>query len=145
VAARAFRKVESLRGCGGIFYNTLLSESYRRLHSRWALRWWRGLLSGFDGLYLVMVQGSGQLFIITGPEVIKQATGEVISAEELEEPTPRPPSAVMRILSPKDDADAIAITKRLLSYLPSNNTGSSCVASDGLTLVDDKRSIRFFP
>src|SRR5271165_42873 len=51
---------------------------------------------------------------ITGPSVIKQVTGECVSAEELGGPAAQiNPSGVVR--------GAVALCRRLLSFLPSNN------------------------
>lgn len=58
---------------------------------------------------------------ITGPEVIKQITGEEISQEALGGPdTHMRHSGVCHFVA-EDDLDAIRICKKLLSYLPSNN------------------------
>jgi methylmalonyl-CoA carboxyltransferase large subunit len=62
-----------------------------------------------------------QLYI-TGPKVIKEVTGEEISAEQLGGVESHSHySGVVHFVA-ADDSDAIAIAKRLLSFLPSNNT-----------------------
>jgi methylmalonyl-CoA carboxyltransferase large subunit len=61
-----------------------------------------------------------QMFI-TGPQVIKQVTGEQITAEALggaEAHMTR--SGVVHFIA-EDDQDALELTRRLLSFLPSNN------------------------
>ena len=59
---------------------------------------------------------------ITGPLVIKQVTGEEITAEQLGGVESHAYySGVVHFIA-EDDEDAIAITRRLLSFLPSNNT-----------------------
>jgi methylmalonyl-CoA carboxyltransferase large subunit len=61
-----------------------------------------------------------QLFI-TGPSVIKQVTGEVVTAEALGGPVAQMNnSGVVHFVAENDD-DAIYICRRLLSFLPSNN------------------------
>ena len=61
-----------------------------------------------------------QIFI-TGPSVIKQVTGEVVTPEELGGPHAQSHySGVVHFVA-EDDADAVRICKRLLSFLPSNN------------------------
>ena len=62
---------------------------------------------------------------ITGPQVIKQVTGEQITAEALGGPDAHMVhSGVIHFIA-EDDADAIQICKRLLSFLPSNNLEES--------------------
>ncbi len=68
-----------------------------------------------------MVQGTGKMFI-AGPNVIKEATGEDISAEELGGAMAQATYSGNVHFIANDDAHAIEITKTLLSYLPSNNT-----------------------
>jgi methylmalonyl-CoA carboxyltransferase large subunit len=61
-----------------------------------------------------------QMFI-TGPQVIKQVTGEVVSAEELGGAEAQMNySGVVHFVA-ENDEHAIGICKRLLSFLPSNN------------------------
>lgn len=61
-----------------------------------------------------------QMFI-TGPNVIKQVTGEVVSAEELGGAEAQMHySGVVHFVA-DDDEHALGICKRLLSFLPSNN------------------------
>lgn len=58
---------------------------------------------------------------ITGPQVIKQVTGEVVSAEELGGPHSQMNNSGVVHLVARDDEDAIQLCRRLLSFLPSNN------------------------
>jgi len=61
-----------------------------------------------------------QMFI-TGPLVIKQVTGEVVTAEQLGGPEAHMThSGVVHFIA-ENDEDAIYTCKRLLSFLPSNN------------------------
>src|SRR5271166_2422186 len=61
-----------------------------------------------------------QMFI-TGPQVIKQVTGEQITAEELGGADAHMQhSGVIHFIA-EDDVEAVEICKRLLSFLPSNN------------------------
>ncbi len=61
-----------------------------------------------------------QMFI-TGPQVIKQVTGETITAEELGGPDAHMVhSGVIHFIA-NDDREAVAICQKLLSFLPSNN------------------------
>jgi methylmalonyl-CoA carboxyltransferase large subunit len=68
----------------------------------------------------VIMTRKAQMFI-TGPQVIKQVTGEQITAEALGGADAHMAhSGVIHFIA-EDDEDAILICKRLLSFLPSNN------------------------
>lgn len=69
--------------------------------------------------FIIMVEGTAELFI-TGPQVIKEVTGESISAAELGGVYAQMSSGVVHLMA-KDDDDALRICKKLLSFLPSNN------------------------
>ena len=85
-----------------------------------------------------MVQDIGKLFI-AGPEVIKEATGEVISAEDLGGAVVQATQSGNVHFLARDDADAIRITQTLLSYLPANNMEDPPSQHTGdLMLVDDE-------
>ncbi len=71
--------------------------------------------------FTVMVEGTSHMFV-TGPEVIKAVTSEEVSFEDLGGAwTHNTKSGVAHFVA-KDDADGIRHVKRLLSYLPSNNS-----------------------
>ena len=58
---------------------------------------------------------------ITGPQVIKQVTGEQISAEALGGPESHMAhSGVIHFIA-ENDQEALYLCRRLLSFLPSNN------------------------
>jgi len=61
-----------------------------------------------------------QLFI-TGPSVIKQVTGEVVSADDLGGPVAQMNHSGVVHFVAENDEDAVFICRRLLSFLPSNN------------------------
>jgi methylmalonyl-CoA carboxyltransferase large subunit len=79
-----------------------------------------------------------QLFI-TGPQVIKQVTGETVTAEQLGGPdTHMARSGVIHFIA-EDDRHAVLLCQKLLSFLPSNNLedpprleGDTTVAPDPL-------------
>lgn len=69
--------------------------------------------------FIIMTR-KAQMFI-TGPQVIKQVTGEQITAEELGGADAHMMhSGVIHFIA-EDDVEAVEICKRLLSFLPSNN------------------------
>jgi acetyl-CoA carboxylase carboxyltransferase component len=120
--ARIQEGIDSLRGYGNIFYhNTLLSGVVPQIAIV------AGPCAGGAAYspalmdFIIMVQGTGKMFI-AGPNVIKEATGEDISAEELGGAMAQATYSGNVHFIANDDAHAIEITKQLLSYLPSNNT-----------------------
>ncbi len=62
----------------------------------------------------------GRMFI-TGPQVIKQVTGEVVSAEELGGPQSQMNNSGVVHLIARNDEEALQLCRRLLSFMPSNN------------------------
>ncbi|NJP06532.1 MAG: acyl-CoA carboxylase subunit beta [Chloroflexaceae bacterium] len=80
--------------------------------------------------FIIMVRGIGKLFI-TGPQVIKQVTGEVISDEELGGAmAQQKESGVVHFIA-ESDQHAIEICQKLLSFLPSNNIEDPPEYGDG--------------
>jgi len=76
-----------------------------------------------------MVKGNGQMYI-TGPDVIKAATGEIITHEELGGAVTHTKISGNAHWACENDADCIAKVKELLSYLPQKLPGKTA----GLTL-----------
>lgn len=71
--------------------------------------------------FIIQVRGTGQMYI-TGPKVIQEVTGEQITAEELGGADSHARlSGVIHFVA-DNDQHAFDIAKRLLSFLPSNNT-----------------------
>ncbi len=69
-----------------------------------------------------IIQTRASRMFITGPDVIKQVTGEDVTPEELGGPgTHMALSGVTHFVA-EDDEHAMFLCKKLLSYLPSNNT-----------------------
>ena len=70
---------------------------------------------------IIMVEKQSFMFL-TGPEVIKSVTGEVIDMESLGGAAVHLGTSGTAHLTAPSDKDAIALARRILSYLPSNNT-----------------------
>ncbi len=68
-----------------------------------------------------IIQTRQAAMFITGPQVIKEVTGEDISADELGGIQTHMCSSGVVHFEAEDDEDAIAICRRLLSFLPSNH------------------------
>lgn len=70
---------------------------------------------------IIMVEKQSYMFL-TGPEVIKSVTGEAIDMESLGGAAVHLGTSGTAHLTAPSDKDAIALARRILSYLPSNNT-----------------------
>lgn len=118
--ARVQEGIDSLSGYGRVFHqNVLLSGSVPQI----------SLICGpcaggaaySPALTDFIIQTKGAQMFITGPSVIKQVTGEVVTMEELGGPEAQMTySGVVHFVAENDD-EAILICKRLLGFLPSNN------------------------
>ena len=77
-----------------------------------------------------------QMFI-TGPQVIKQVTGEVVTADQLGGPAAQMNRSGVVHLIAEDDEGALLLCRRLLSFLPSNNLEDPPRQSCDEALEDD--------
>ena len=71
--------------------------------------------------FIVMAKGTSNMFI-TGPEVIKAVTGESVTFEALGGAQTHAAKSGVAHFAAEDEKDALRIVRRLLGYLPSNNT-----------------------
>jgi methylmalonyl-CoA carboxyltransferase large subunit len=118
--ARIQEGIDSLAAYGRIFYaNTLLSGVVPQI----------SLICGpcaggaaySPALTDFIIQTRYAQMFITGPSVIKQVTGETVTAEELGGPEAHMHySGVVHFVA-ADDREAVQICRKLLSFLPSNN------------------------
>jgi methylmalonyl-CoA carboxyltransferase large subunit len=119
--ARIQEGVDALAGYGGIFYRNVLLSGVAPQISVIA-----GPCAGGAAYspaltdFIVQVRGEGQMYI-TGPKVIREVTGEEITAELLGGVESHASySGVVHFVA-ESDAHAMEIVRRLLSFLPSNN------------------------
>jgi len=70
--------------------------------------------------FIIMVKGSSNLFIC-GPEVIQAVTGQKCTMDEIGSPMANASVSGNIHFIADSDADAVALCKKLLSFLPSNN------------------------
>ena len=68
-----------------------------------------------------VIQTQQARMFITGPQVIKQVTGEDVTAEELGGPQSQMNRSGVVHLVAQDDNEALALCRRLLTFMPSNN------------------------
>jgi propionyl-CoA carboxylase beta chain len=119
--ARIQEAVESLSGYGQVFFrNVLLSGVVPQI----------AVISGpcaggaayspalMD--FLIMVKKSANMFIC-GPDVIQAVTGQKTTMDEIGSAAAHATVSGNIHFVAEDDAHAVALTKQLLSYLPSNN------------------------
>ena len=118
--ARVQEGIDSLAGYARVFYNNvMLSGTVPQI----------SLICGpcaggaaySPALTDFVIQTRQAHMFITGPQVIKQVTGEVVSAEELGGAESQMNNAGVVHFVARDDDEAILICRRLLSFLPSNN------------------------
>jgi methylmalonyl-CoA carboxyltransferase large subunit len=118
--ARVQEGIDSLSGYGKVFYtNVMLSGAVPQI----------SLICGpcaggaaySPALTDFIIQTRKAQMFITGPQVIKQVTGEQISAEALGGADAHMSHSGVTHFIAEDDDDAIQICQRLLSFLPQNN------------------------
>jgi len=127
------------RGVAGMFYrNTAASGLIPQI---------TGMMGSSAGVavyspaltdFIVMVKGQSHM-VITGPAIIREVTGEDISLEELGGAKVHSEITGQAHLVAESDPECIEIIKKLLSYLPSNNSEQPPVveSSDDPDRVDD--------
>jgi methylmalonyl-CoA carboxyltransferase large subunit len=118
--ARVQEGIDSLSGYGRVFYtNVLLSGAVPQI----------SLICGpcaggaaySPALTDFIIQTRQAQMFITGPGVIKQVTGEQITAEALGGPESHMAHSGVIHFVASDDQEALHLCRRLLSFLPSNN------------------------
>jgi len=118
--ARIQEGVESLAGYADIFLrNTLASGVVPQISAIMGPCAGGAVYSPAITDFVVMVQGTSHMFV-TGPEVIKTVTQEVVSKEKLGgAETHNQLSGVGHFIA-RDDAECLQLIRELLSFLPAN-------------------------
>jgi methylmalonyl-CoA carboxyltransferase large subunit len=134
--ARVQEGIDSLAGYGRVFYhNVMLSGVVPQI----------SLICGpcaggavySPALTDFVIQTRQARMFITGPLVIKQVTGEVVSDEELGGPQAHMNySGVIHLIAQNDD-EAAHLCRRLLSFMPSNNLEDAPRAAFNLPIESD--------
>jgi len=118
--ARVQEGIDSLSGYGKVFYaNVMLSGAVPQI----------SLICGpcaggaaySPALTDFIIQTRQAQMFITGPQVIKQVTGENVTAEQLGGADAHMANSGVIHFVAEDDRHAIQICQKLLSFLPSNN------------------------
>jgi methylmalonyl-CoA carboxyltransferase large subunit len=118
--ARVQEGIDSLSGYGRVFYtNVMLSGAVPQVSLICGPC--AGGASYSPALTDFIIQTRQAQMFITGPQVIKQVTGEQITAEALGGPDAHMEhSGVIHFIA-ENDQEALYLCRRLLSFLPSNN------------------------
>lgn len=118
--ARVQEGIDSLSGYGKVFYtNVMLSGAVPQISMICGPC--AGGAAYSPALTDFIIQTRQSQMFITGPQVIKQVTGEVITSEALGGPDAHMALSGVNHFVAEDDREAIYICRRLLSFLPSNN------------------------
>ena len=118
--ARVQEGIDSLAGYARVFYNNvMLSGTVPQISM--ILGPCAGGAAYSPALTDFIIQSQQGRMFITGPQVIKQVTGEVVSAEELGGPHSQMNHSGVIHLIARNDEDALQLCRRLLSFMPSNN------------------------
>ena len=80
-----------------------------------------------------VIQPEDTFFGLTGPDVVREALGENISADDLGGPKVHSKSGVVDLIAP-DELGALRSTLRLLQYLPDNNHSAPSALSSSSSL-----------
>jgi len=118
--ARVQEGIDSLAGYASVFYkNVMLSGTVPQISIICGPC--AGGAAYSPALTDFIIQTKRAQMFITGPQVIKQVTGEMVTAEELGGPAAQMNRSGVVHLIAEDDLGALSLCRRLLSFLPSNN------------------------
>jgi methylmalonyl-CoA carboxyltransferase large subunit len=136
--ARVQEGIDSLSGYGRVFFNNVMLSGVVPQISIIA-----GPCAGgaaySPALTDFIIQTRASRMFITGPSVIQQVTGETVSAEQLGGPdTHMARSGVTHFIA-EDDRHAVFLAKKLLSFLPSNNSEDApLVPNEGIVEPNER-------
>ena len=118
--ARVQEGIQSLSGHGNIFFNNVKTSGIIPQISA-IMGPCAGGASYSPALtdFILMVEGTSNMFI-TGPRVVKEAIGQVVSMDDLGGTETHSIMSGMADFVAQDDKLCIAYIKKLLSYLPDN-------------------------
>ncbi len=127
--ARIQEGVMSLGGYGEVFYrNVLLSGVVPQLSLILGPCAGGAVYSPAITDFVIMTRGTGEMFI-TGPDVVRAVTGEDVTMEALGGAEAHATRSGVSHFTAASDADAIALGRRLLAYLPLNNLEEPPIAA----------------
>ena len=134
--ARVQEGIDSLAGYASVFYNNvMLSGAVPQISIICGPC--AGGAAYSPALTDFIIQTKRAQMFITGPQVIKQVTGETVTADQLGGPAAQMNRSGVVHLIAEDDDGALALARRLLSFLPSNNLEDPPRLPYSLDLHDD--------
>jgi methylmalonyl-CoA carboxyltransferase 12S subunit len=134
--ARVQEGIDSLAGYASVFYhNVMLSGSVPQISIICGPC--AGGAAYSPALTDFIIQTRRAQMFITGPQVIKQVTGETVTADQLGGPAAQMNRSGVVHLIAEDDEGALALARRLLAFLPSNNLEEPPRLAYSLKLEDD--------
>jgi methylmalonyl-CoA carboxyltransferase 12S subunit len=134
--ARVQEGIDSLAGYASVFYNNvMLSGSVPQISIICGPC--AGGAAYSPALTDFIIQTRRAQMFITGPQVIKQVTGEIVTADQLGGPAAQMNRSGVVHLIADDDEGALALARRLLAFLPSNNLEDPPRLAYSLELGDD--------
>jgi methylmalonyl-CoA carboxyltransferase large subunit len=134
--ARVQEGIDSLAGYASVFYNNvMLSGSVPQISIICGPC--AGGAAYSPALTDFIIQTRRSQMFITGPQVIKQVTGETVTADQLGGPAAQMNRSGVVHLIAEDDEGALALARRLLAFLPSNNLEDPPRLAYSLELEDD--------
>ncbi|EFR30596.1 acyl-CoA carboxylase subunit beta [Eremococcus coleocola] len=136
--ARIQEGVDSLAGFGDIFFNNVMaSGQIPQISVIMGPCAGGAVYSPALTDFILMVDQSSNMFI-TGPQVVKTVTGEVVTAEALGGATTHNQSSGVAHFVDVDEEAALARIRKLLSFLPANNLelAPRVAVSDDLNRLD---------
>ncbi|AEH24274.1 methylmalonyl-coadecarboxylase, subunit alpha [Pyrococcus yayanosii CH1] len=120
--ARIQEGVDSLKGYGEIFkMNTILSGVVPQITAIMGPCAGGAVYSPAIGDFILMVDNPSTFMFITGPQVVKAVTGVDVTPVQLGGAMVHAQRSGQAHLVGKNDEEVLALIRRLLSYLPSNN------------------------
>ena len=120
--ARIQEGVMSLDGYGEIFFrNTMASGVVPQITASMGPCAGGAVYSPAMTDFVIMVENIGQMFV-TGPEVVKQVLSQDVSFEDLGGAKTHATKSGVAHFVAKNEYDCMDTIKRLLSYIPQNNS-----------------------
>jgi methylmalonyl-CoA carboxyltransferase large subunit len=134
--ARVQEGIDSLAGYASVFYNNvMLSGTVPQISIICGPC--AGGAAYSPALTDFIIQTKRAQMFITGPQVIKQVTGETVTADQLGGPAAQMNRSGVVHLIAEDDDGALTLARRLLAFLPSNNLEDPPRLAYSLGLEDD--------
>ena len=119
--ARIQEGVDSLAGYGNVFVrNVLTSGVVPQISLIMGPSAGGAVYSPAITDFIIMEDGVGQMYI-TGPDVIRTVTGEIVTHEQLGGATAHTTKSGVAHFAVSGEDECLELTRHLLSYLPSNN------------------------